>query len=233
MRGYAALLVMLSPLGLMAQTSEARRPPFVRASGEATVTAKPDRAQVTIGVASRASTASAAATQNAEDSTKLMAAIKQALGNGGDVKTSGYSLSPQYEYPQNHVPKLSGYEDSNTVTVTVDDLPRVGKVIDAATSTGATNINGISFLLKDDTAVRKQALVEAAKQARANGEALAGALGLEVVGVLEAEPTEVPIVRPKTMALMTARAAAPSAPTPVEAGELDIRASVTVVLQER
>src|SRR5581483_298458 len=171
---FSPLLALFFASLLPAQ--EAPRAHFVRASGDAVIHAKPDRAEITIGVSSRASSAQAAAAKNAEESSQVQAAIKQALDGGGTVKTSGYSLSPQYDYSNGHAPRLTGYEANNTVTVTIDQLSLLGKVIDAATGTGATNINGVSFTLKDDSAVKQQALSEAATKARANAEALARAL---------------------------------------------------------
>ncbi len=204
---------------------------FVRASGEATVSVKPDRAQINIGVSTRAASAQAAATANAEQSTTLQNAIQRALGDGGQVKTSGYSLAPQYDYSNGHAPRLEGYEANNTVNVTVDDLARLGKVIDSATANGANNINGIEFTLKDSSAVRVKALSEAALKARANAEAIAHALGLDVTGVLQAEPAETPVVRPVMLQAMAPKAFAGAAPsTPVQAGDLDIRATVIVTL---
>jgi uncharacterized protein len=204
---------------------------FVRASGEATVHAKPDRAEVTIGVASRAPSAQAASSQNAAESSRVLDAIKQVLGKAGEVKTSGYSLSPQYDYSDRHAPHLNGYEAANTVSVTVDDLSFLGKVIDAATSTGATNVNGISFTLRDPSQVRAQALAEAATHARANAEALAKALGVTVLNILEAQPSETPVIRPlaKTFAPSAMMAAQPA--TPIEAGDVDVHAAVTVTMQ--
>ncbi|HEX4169099.1 MAG TPA: SIMPL domain-containing protein [Bryobacteraceae bacterium] len=208
---------------------------FVRASGEASVSAKPDRAEINIGVSSRAASAQAAATENAEQSTKLQDAIRRVLGDAGKVKTSGYSLAPQYDYSNGHAPRLNGYEANNTVNVTLDDLARLGKAIDSATANGANNINGIEFTLKDSSAVRAQALGEAAVKARSNAEAIARALGLEVTGVLQAEPTEAPVVRPLMRSIgMAAGGALKETPsTPVQAGDLDIRATVTVTLAVR
>jgi uncharacterized protein len=204
---------------------------FVRASGEATIHAKPDRAEVTIGVTGRAPSAQAASAQNAAESSRVLMAIKQILGKGGEVKTSGYSLSPQYDYSDRHAPHLNGYEASNTVSVTVDDLSLLGKVIDSATATGATNVNGISFTLRDPSPVRAQALAEAATHARANAEALAKALGVTVLNILEAQPSETPIIRPlsKTFSPTAMMAAQPA--TPIEAGDVDVHANVTVTMQ--
>jgi uncharacterized protein YggE len=229
---FSPFLMLLLASVLPAQ--ESPRPHFVRASGEAVIHAKPDRAEVTIGVSSRANSAQAAASKNADESSQVQSAIKQALGSGGEVKTSGYSLSPQYDYSNGHAPRLTGYEANNTVTVTVDQLSLLGKVIDAATGTGATNINGVSFTLKDDSAVRQRALSEAATKARANAEALARALDVHVLGLLTAEPTEMPVVRPLAKSFQAAPAAmAMRAETPIEAGDVDVRATVTVTLEVR
>jgi uncharacterized protein YggE len=205
----------------------------VRASGEATVTAQPDRAQISIGVINQAPTAQEASSQNAMQTKQALEAIKHVLGSSGEVKTSSYSIAPDYQYPKNGgPPKISGYRASNTVLVTINDLALVGKVIDVATGSGANNVQNISFSLQNEEAVRAQALAEAAGKARANAEAIARALNLHVVGVLEAQTTEAPRLRPYVMPMaQTVAMKAADVPTPIEAGTLDIRASVTVTLQ--
>ncbi len=228
---FIPCLFVLLAFGLAAQENPRVR--FVRASGDATLSVKPDRAEVTIGVASRAPSAQEASSKNADESARLFSAIKQVLGSGGEIKTSGYSLSPQYDYSNGHAPRLTGYEASNAVNVMVDELSLLGKVIDAATGAGATNINGISFTVRDSTALREKVLSEAAVHARANAEALAKALGVTVVGLLEAEPAEAPVIRPLVRALPMAMAAQAQPATPIEAGDVDIRATVTVKLEVR
>lgn len=224
-----ALACLAFVLPLFAQSPPA--PHFVRASGEATVTAKPDRAFIDIGVVTHAATAQAASTQNAAQTTQVLDSIRQVLGTGGEVKTSGYSLAAHYEYKNGESARVAGYDASNTVLVTVDDLPILGKIIDTATNTGANNITGISFTLKDDSGVRAEAIRQAAVYARRNAEVLAKALNVQVVGLLQAEPTEAtvrPLMRPMQM---IANRAAPS--TPIESGNLDIHATVTVTLEVR
>ena len=205
---------------------------FVRATGQATVTARPDRAQVSIGVLNQASTAQSAAAANATQTTQVIESIKKVLGEGGELKTNGYSISPQYQYTTGRAPKITGYQASNTVLIIVNELHLLGKVIDAASDSGANNINGVSFSLKDDTQFRNQALAEAATKARSAAEAIAKALNTHVIGVLEAETAETPTFMPRTRSF-AAMAPAPGggAPTPIEAGDLDIHATVTVTLE--
>lgn len=219
--------------GVLSAQGPVKPPHVVRASGEATVRAKPDRARISIGVQTDGPTAESASTENATQVAHVLAAVKRTLDSGGEVKTENYSVSPQLEYPKNGGPgKVVGYRANNTVAITIDDLPLVSKIIDAATGSGANNIEGIAFQLKDPAAVQARALAEAATAARANAEAIARALNLRVVGVLQAEASGgTPPVRPmfmagRAMATMEAKQA-----TPVEAGNLEIQASVTVTLE--
>jgi hypothetical protein len=225
-----SLLSLVLLLPSMSIAEENPKIHFVRATGEATVTARPDRAQISIGVLTQNSTAQAAATANAVQTTQVIEAIKRTLGEGGEQKTAGYSISPQYQYTTGRAPKITGYQASNTVLIIVNDLSMLGKVIDAASDSGANNINGVSFSLKDDTPVRNQALAEAAAKAHAAAEAIAKALNTHVVGVLQAETSQTPIIRPQTRSF-AALAGAAAAPTPIEPGDLDIHASVTVTLE--
>lgn len=220
------VLVFALPLAVLAQDRVQK--PVVRASGEATVTAKPDRAEIDIGVVTEARSAEEAGTRNARATSAVLDKVKALVSGIGSVRTINYSLNPKYIYPQNGTPAIDGYTATNTVQVTVDDLELVGKLIDASTSAGSNNINGIRFTLKDDQQVRAEALREAAQKAKANAEAIAHSLGLRVVGVVsaESEGTSGAVPVRETMMMMTARAA----PTPVEAGTIDVHASVTVTL---
>lgn len=230
LRGLFYTSVLLA--STMSAQDMAKLAHVVRASGEATITAKPDRAQVTIAVLTQSSTAQAASAKNATQTAQVLDAIKRALGANGQVTTTGYSISPEYQYSQNGSPaKVTGYNASNTVLVTVDDLSLVGNVIDKATSAGANNINNIAFMLRNDEPVRTQALAEAAAKARASAEAIAKALNLRVVGVMSAEATEAPTVRPIFAQAKATAQMNTAAPTPIETGTLDIHAGVIVSLQ--
>jgi uncharacterized protein len=208
-------------------------PPYVRGTGESVIDTKPDRATIHIGVVTQAATADATASQNAKQTTAVLERIKKEIGGKGELRTTGYSVHPNYSYPNppnNTPPRIVGYNASNTVQVKLDDIALVGRVIDAATSAGANNINGINFEVKDEQAVRRQALGQAARNARASAEALASALGLKVVRVLSADTGEPVMVQPMHRMAM-ARMAEARAPTPVEPGSIQVRATVVVTLE--
>ncbi len=234
-RALCTFALMLTPAVLAQET--APRPgntPFVRATGNATVDAKPDQATVNIGVTTQATTAGAAAGQNATQTAAVLDKIKSEVGSKGEIRTTSYSVNPNYSYPtapNNAGPKISGYTASNTVQVKLNDITFVGRVLDAATGSGANNIHGIQFSVKDERGLRAQALGQAAQNAKAAAEAMAGALGMRVVRVHSAETGEASVLRPMQEPVMMRMAAAPSQPTPVESGNVQIQATVTVTLE--
>ena len=213
----------------------AQQPPVssIRVTADARVTAKPDRVLIDVGVTTRAATSQEAATRNAREVDAVLAAVRKAAGPTAVLKTISYTLNPNYQFhPNGGEPTIDGYNATNVVQVQLDDLARIGTVIDAATQAGANHVQGIQFTLRDQDAVRAQALREAALRARAEADVLAGALGLKVVRVLTVEensPRIVPI-RPlaRSEVHMTAAAAVP---TPVEAGTLDVTADVTLSVE--
>ena len=227
-RIFPLFVFLLMPLA--AQDKAARDThPFVRVTGEASVSAKPDQAEINIGVVTQAPTADDAATQNAKQSTAVIGSLRDILGQTADIKTVNYSLTPIQRYPNNGgSPTITGYSATNTVHIKTQNLTLVGKIIDTVTKSGANQIQGIQFTLHDDRTVRAQAVRDAAQQARASGDALASALGLHVVRVISAETSQPVSVRPYEMAAM-ARVAA--APTPVEPGSVDVRATVVLTLE--
>jgi uncharacterized protein YggE len=126
---------------------------------------------------------------------------------------------------------LTGYSATNVVRVKDLALDKVGEVIDLATSSGANSVSNIAFGLRDEAAAKARALREAANDAKAKADALADALGVQVLGILSVSEGEPDIVRPMPMyraEMAMAQGAAP--PTPIEAGAIEVRASVTLVV---
>jgi len=109
--------------------------------------------------------------------------------------------------------------------------PRIGTVIDSATQAGANYVQGIQFTLRDQDVVRAQALREAATRARTEVDVLAATLGVKVVRVLSVEENS-PRVMPVRAYMGGQRAmATAAAPTPVEAGTLDVSANVVLTVE--
>jgi uncharacterized protein YggE len=190
----------------------------VTVSGTGSVSAVPDRAQISAGVETRASTAKAALAQNAAAMRKVIDALR---ANGGkNVTTQTVSLSPAYD--QQGQP--SGYAASNVASATTT-LDNVGALIDAAAEAGANTIFGPSLSQSDAEVLYKQALAKAVADAKERAEVLAKAAGRtvgRVTAMSEGGSAPVPI-------FVKAGGAADS--TPVVSGSQETVASVSVTYE--
>ncbi|HXS20544.1 MAG TPA: SIMPL domain-containing protein [Steroidobacteraceae bacterium] len=218
--------------GPSAGTPPVPPPATIQVTGQAQVSESPDRVYIDIGVTTQARKAEDAASENATSLSAVIAAVKQAAGAAAQLTTTEYSIGPNYSYPRNGgTPTVVGYSVSNVIQARLDDLHKVGNVIDAATRAGSNNVQGIRFALRNEQAPRSEALKEAAIKARQDADALAGALGLRIVRVLSVEeqgagPRPVPMYSP---AVKMALARAPA--TSIEQGMLDVSASVTLTVE--
>lgn len=235
---YLVATLALFVCAAFAVGQQPMRPPVtgtaISASSESVVRVRPDQATLSIAVVTEAPTAQEAGAKNAQETERLQAALKNFLSNRGELKTSGYSVYPQYQTGNRSNNKISHYVARNSLEVTINDLTIVGDVIDTATKAGANNIGALQFSVKDEEAAKTNALVQATTLAREKAEAMAGALGLSVQRVISVTDAESPQFRPVMMEAsfaMRADAAAPS--TPVDPGLLEIRSRVTVVIEAK
>jgi uncharacterized protein YggE len=206
-----------------------RQPPVIVVSGDATIQAAPDRAQLDISVITQSTSARNAAKDNAEKSDRVIKELRKA-SNALEIKTTGYSLRPNYSYPpQGGEPKLIGYIATNTIQAQTDSPSEVGVIIDAATKAGANNVDTVRFMLKDELAFRSKALSEAAGRARQKADAIAQALGVKIVRIQRAEESTGNVVPFEARTMMKAQAEA--APTPVEPGTLEIQATISLTVE--
>lgn len=216
-----------------AAAASSKRMTRVVVSGDSIVQAQPDTATITISVITQNKSALSAQAENANRSDMVVRAVKAAAGAGAEVKTSGYSVQPMTVYKENQPPTITGYQASNSVTVTMSDLVKVGAVIDAASQAGANNINGVSFTLRKDRPAKDQALADATRAAVGKAQTIAQALGGRVARILEVQEAGV-TPRPIYDAdygrnRMMAQSAA--APTPIEVGTLDITSQVQLIAE--
>ncbi|MFN8474221.1 MAG: SIMPL domain-containing protein [Anaerolineae bacterium] len=192
--------------------------------GKGEVSVKPDMAEITIGVQSTAPTL-AAASQKAN--TDMDAVVKSLKSNGvadKDIQTASYNVNAQ----RDNTNKITGYQVTNMVRVKIRDLSKAGATLDAAVSSGANQVYGISFTLADPSAAEKaarQAAIDNAKSRAGDYASQAGGTVGQVLQISETIGEPTPIARFDT----APKLAAASAAVPVESGELTVTAQVQVV----
>jgi uncharacterized protein YggE len=198
--------------------------------GEAVITAAPDIARVVMAVETRHESSKTAAEENARLTDAVIDALVKAGFDKKQVKTSGYRLI-SYEQPvdpQNREGKYTTvYRAYNELTVTVYDLNRVGNVVDIAIKAGANRIVSIHFELKDEEALKLQALQNATTQAKAKAVAIAQSAGVTIKGI-KVIHEEMSGYSPYRVSLDESAKMMEQAPTPIIPGDVEVTARVNV-----
>ncbi|MGQ0732444.1 MAG: SIMPL domain-containing protein [Acidobacteriota bacterium] len=221
--------VLVAGLGVpMTATAQARdeREAVVVVSGEGVVMAAPDLAWVRLAVESRSKNPKDAQAENA----RVMSRVHDALRKSGLPKDAARSVSFDLQLESDwvngrQVPR--GYLARNAIEARVDDITRVGEVIDAAIAGGATSVHNVRFDLKQREALEREALKRASADARARADAAAAGVGATIGRVVRIEEPAARQVAP--MPVMMAREAVSveaRVTTPVVPGEIEIRALV-------
>jgi uncharacterized protein len=228
--GLSMFTFLLASLLLAAQTPgapQASNEPVIVTTGEGVVKMAPDRVWVTIAAESRAKSPREAQRANADAMKAVLDKLK-GLGLPADaIRTSGYDLQPQFDYV-NGRQSLREYLARNTIEVRVDEVSRAGDVLDAAVGSGATSVSGVRFDLKDRSAAEREALKKAVADARGRAEAAAAGAGMKVDRVVKIEEQRVVIPEPRPIMMTRQSVVAEGAGPPISAGELEIRATVTM-----
>jgi len=218
---------------LPAVADDAPPPRNLMVSGAGEVSVAPDLAQLSFAVETTATTAAAAVADNARKSTALADALKRQIGDTGKVSTTRYSVDPVYEQRERGSgaapPRITGYVARNQVRAETRAIDSLGKLIDAATQAGANQIDGLEFTLKESAQAQRDALQRAGEDARRQAEAAAAALGVKLGRVLSATTGASPILPPRPFARVAM--AEMSAPTPIDAGDVTVSATLQVTYE--
>ena len=249
-------LVIVSLFAIMRPTMVATSPGDVNqrtitVNGVGTVEIAPDEALLNLAVNNQATTAAEATSDNANTMSEVIEAILglSSLSPGitkNDITTTDYSLTPVYSQLNNNcytasnpsqqpiicttaTQQLIGYAVRNAIQVTVKDMTSIGKVLDAATQSGANEVDGITFTFTDGTYadLQNQALQKAVQDASNQAQTMASALGVHITGVVAVTPAYLnqPYVNAKLNAVSS------GTPTPIQTGSLQVTVNVQVVYE--
>ncbi len=202
-------------------------PRTIAMGGHGEVKAAPDQVQVTAGVNTSAPTAAGALAANTTRMKGVFAALTRQGIPDKNIQTVNFSVSPQYTNgADNQPPRLTGYQVSNQVSVRLDDVSKLGTALDALVASGANQMNGVNFSIKDTAAMLVQAREQAVADARARAETYAKAAGVTLGAIQSISEGGGDIPRPmyKAAPMMMA-----SRSVPVAAGEESVSADVSIV----
>ncbi len=232
----AAVLVLATGIvaaGLVAllQPNTGTTTPTVTVQGQAQRDVMPDQAKLSFSVVTEANTSEAAAQQNAQ----RMSAVVAALKGYGTVETQQYTVYPVYDYGtlpagSSRDLHIQFYRATNTVQLTMTNTSTVGDAIDAGVNAGANSVPQVSYDLTD--ALRKQVqtqlLTEAGQHAKTQAQAVADGLGVSLGKVKSVSESNVNFPGPIMYAREASTTGSSAPSTPAEPSKVTVSATVSV-----
>jgi uncharacterized protein YggE len=216
----------------------------ITVSGEGQATIAPDVARVSFTVEHTSSTVAEAQTATTNQANAAIAYLKDQKIADKDVKTLSYNIYPQYAYPNPcsagqmcpayvGTPKITGYQVSETIQVTVRDLAVVGTLLGGLGKLEVQNLNGPNFALDDSTAGYNAARADAIAKAKSQAKVLADELGVRLGKIVNFSESSGGY--PVAYGMMAGKAmdSAGSATPNVPVGENTYNASVSVTYEIR
>ena len=172
----ALLLVVLLAPASVSFAQQVPPPDVVVTSGEGLIQVAPDRAWITIAAETRGPSAREAQRRNTEAMRPVQDALKKAGVPAEAVRTVGYDLQQEFDFVNNK--RVSrGYVARNSIEVRVDDVARLGELLELSVGQGATTVHGLRFDLKDRARLERDALRQAVTDARTEGRSRGGRRG--------------------------------------------------------
>ena len=165
----------------------------ITVEGEGKVTAVPNIVRITFTAQTQASTVALAQERAAQISNAALAFLKESGIEEKDIKTDSYATYPEYRYDApvcqgGYCPSgervITGYNVSQSVSVTVRNLDKTGELVAGLGAARVSNIYGPNFDVEDRDVLLRDARKEAIEQAKAKADLLARDLGVQIVRVV-------------------------------------------------
>lgn len=231
--GGSALSVLMGPSQQVSADAEALKN-IVSVIGSGEISVKPDIAYLSIGVETQAATAKEAQSANAEKIAKLNTLLKDTWKiDAKDIQTGQFYVQPNYTYTEKEGQKVKGYTAQHTLNVTYRDLSKIGQLLDAASQAGANRIENIRFSTENPDQYQEQVIEKAMNNAKLKASAIAKSGGRTlgvVVSVTESGGGATPVYM-QAEALQMKVASDSAASTAIEAGEVTLKTTLSVVYE--
>lgn len=221
--------LVLSYLGQMAYQFNSlpqNYPQEITITGEGKSFAKPDIANVSLGVKTEGMKSADVVNKNNEKMNAIISSIKELGVEDKDIQTTAYYLTPLYDYTEWSGRVFKGYSLDQRVSVKIRNFEKISDILDKATADGANNIGDLQFSVEDPEKARSEAREKAIEQAKVKAINLAADAGLKIVKLVNISEGYSP-VQPRyatgggDMMLKEANVA-----PQIESGQLEINSTV-------
>ncbi|MEZ5564196.1 MAG: SIMPL domain-containing protein [Gammaproteobacteria bacterium] len=204
-------------------------PRTISVSGTGIINATPDIARLSLAVQRRDASMQVARDQTVKVSNAFLALCKKLGIKDAKVRSSGLSIQPEYRWDQKENQQIfQGYFVQRQLEVELDDLSKLGEVIEGAINAGVNQVSPPQLDSSRRTELNRDALAAATADAKANAERIASSLGVKVgaarmISADGAAPPPMPMPR---QLMRTQAMAADGATESYTPGEIGIQSSV-------
>ena len=236
----ASLSGLLLTAGAGAVSAQENRPreAVISVTGEGEASVAPDMAILTLSVVRNGETAEAALSANNSAMNEVLSALKAEGIADRDLQTSNFSIYPQYRHPEpkdgvSQPPEIVGYEVSNTLTLRIRDLKKLGGLIDSSVKLGVNQGGQIVFTNDDPAATTTEARKAAVANALAKAKTLTEAAGVKLGRVIEINETSFrPMPQPMGRMAMAKEMSADAVPVASGENTYTVTVNVTFALEQ-
>lgn len=223
---FALIQLLILPAALAAIDTR-----FIAVSGHCMKRVSPDRGTLQLTAEARESDPGKASSKATGLYEKLRADIKKLSLKDGQLQTTTYNVSPEFDY-KNGKQTLRHYRAAMGIEIETSELQRMGELIQVAGRLGIQNAGGFNVFLSAEKRkeVYEGCLEEAIQNARSKAERMAKAGGSKLADVLTIEehksdrrPPEPPMMM-KAAAMDSEMGGAPA----IESKNLGIEVQVAV-----
>jgi len=205
-------------------------PRTITVSGSAEVKVAPDEAILTLGVETHDRDINLARAQNAERVKKALALAQNAGVSPADIQTCALSISSNYS--DEKVPRLLGYDVTQTVVLTLKDTAKYESLLTSFLEAGVNRVDRVEFAVAEPRKYQDEARSRAIRAAREKATAMAAELGQTIGTPLSVEEVDVENYFTRgNDRYMYKLAASSGSESSLASGQAVIRASVRISFQ--
>lgn len=199
---------------------------ILKVSGKGMVEAEPDIVLISVGVITKDKNPESAQNLNEVLSKKLINSLLQLGIAKEDIKTSSYTIYPQYDYIEGKQIFID-YNVTHILEIKVKDISMAGEVINTAVNNGANQVNRVEFTLEDSKYYYNRALKLAVKEAASKAQSITAVMKVNFdlipCSITEQSSSFTPLSEQSSMKLMATAAVMP--------GEIVITATIEAEFQ--
>ena len=228
-RGIFFAILTFSVLAIAIHQNPSSVDRFVSVVGTGTTTVTPDTVRLDATVSSTASSSAAALASTSKSAQTFRQTLLSAGVLEKYITTQSISVSPNYTYPPNATPKITGYQASQSFSVIIRKASNAGAIVSAAQNAVGNNlqINDTNAYIFDESAAEATARAQAITLAKSKAESYATLAGAKL-GKIEQINESVQESGPQPLVMSAARVAAVATPAPtVDLGQQQVTVTVT------